>query len=186
MILDKKILRNKYLKLRLEQNPLEIAQKNQIIGKKVLEMDVVSSQKRFLTYIAIRNEVDTTVIINGLIQRKALIAIPAFSNKSKSWLLSKLNNWDDLVDGPYNISQPKTINPVDPKEINVAILPGLAFSKNGVRLGYGKGVFDMLLSKSKAIKIGLAFDFQITDKLPKEEHDLVMDLVVSEKKIYRF
>ena len=56
---------------------------------------------------------------------------------------------------------------------------------NGVRLGYGKGVFDRLLADSKALRVGLAYDFQIVDELPREKHDLVMDLVVTEKRIIK-
>ena len=54
-----------------------------------------------------------------------------------------------------------------------------------MRLGYGKGVFDKLLSKSKALRIGLAYDFQIVDEIPQEKHDLVMDLVVTEERVIR-
>ena len=68
--------------------------------------------------------------------------------------------------------------------MDVSIIPGVAFDKKGVRLGYGKGVFDRLLAKSQAFKIGLAYDFQIVDELPREKHDLVMDIVESEKKVF--
>ena len=65
--------------------------------------------------------------------------------------------------------------------MEVAIIPGLAFGKNDTRLGYGKGVYDQLLANFKGLKIGLAYDFQIVDKLPKERHDLKMDMVLTEK-----
>jgi len=54
-----------------------------------------------------------------------------------------------------------------------------------VRLGYGKGVYDRLLSKSNALKIGLSYDFQVLEKLPKEKHDLEIDILVTEARILR-
>ncbi|MBI3341770.1 5-formyltetrahydrofolate cyclo-ligase, partial [Candidatus Curtissbacteria bacterium] len=69
---------------------------------------------------------------------------------------------------------------------DVVAVPSLAFDIHGYRLGYGKGVYDQLLNGSKTIRVGLAYDFQIMDKLPNEPHDLRMNFVVTEKKVYKF
>ena len=142
-------------------------------------------KKRIAAYLAINNEVDTREIIDKLIERGSTIFIPAYFMQNHQYHFAKFNGWKDLEKGPKGIWQPANSKPVDPKNLEVAILPGVVFSKKGVRLGYGKGVFDRLLSDSFALKIGLAYNFQIVDKLPKEKHDLVMDLVVTEKRVIR-
>ena len=111
--------------------------------------------------------------------------MPAYLATNNDYLFTRFDGWQNLEEGPKGILQPRIIKSVDSSLIEVAILPGLAFSKSGVRLGYGKGVFDRLLAKSKAIRIGLAYDFQLVDKIEKEKHDLLMDMVVTEKKVYR-
>ena len=65
-------------------------------------------------------------------------------------------------------------------------MPGIAFDKSGHRLGYGKGIYDQLLTDFSGVKIGLAYDFQIVDKAPHEQHDLKIDLLISENKILDF
>ena len=65
-------------------------------------------------------------------------------------------------------------------------MPGVAFDLEGNRLGYGKGILDMLLLDTKAFKIGLAYDFQMQKALPVEKHDVKVNMVITEERIYEF
>ena len=65
----------------------------------------------------------------------------------------------------------------------VILVPGLAFDRNGGRMGFGKGYYDRLLESSNAVKIGLCYDFQILEKIPTESHDVPMNFVITEKEI---
>ena len=182
---DKKKLRDIFLSKRLALSRKFITQTSRKITGKILSVGKITDSQLFSIYIPIKNEVETDLIVDALNLRGAKILVPAYSTKIKGYLFCQFKNWQDLEKGPRGILQPKIIKPVDPSLVDVAILPGLAFSKRGVRLGYGKGVFDRLFSNSKAIRIGLAYDFQIVDEIPKEEHDLVMDMVVTEKNVIR-
>ena len=182
---DKKVLRNILFTKRLRFSKKFITQVSQEITRKILSVREFADKKAFCLYLPINNEVDTRDIIDDLLQKKANIFVPAFSKKYDDYSFAKFTSWQDLEEGPKGILQPRIIKSVDSSLIEVAILPGLAFSKSGVRLGYGKGVFDKLLSKSKALRIGLAYDFQIVDEIPQEKHDLNMNLVVTEEKVYR-
>lgn len=183
---DKKVLRKILLAKRLKLSKKFISQASQEITRKILSLREVADKRAFSLYLSINNEVDTKDIIDNLLQKEVSIFVPAYSKVLNDYLFGKFTSWHDLEEGPKGILQPRIIESFDSSLTEVAILPGLAFSKGDVRLGYGKGVFDRLLSKSKALKIGLAYDFQIVNKIPKEEHDLVMDLVITEKKVYRF
>jgi 5-formyltetrahydrofolate cyclo-ligase len=67
---------------------------------------------------------------------------------------------------------------------NIFLIPGLAFSKEGLRLGRGKGYYDRYLSQRECIKIGLCFDEQMIEQVPADPHDVKMDYVVSEHGVY--
>lgn len=66
----------------------------------------------------------------------------------------------------------------------IIIVPGLGFSPDGKRLGRGKGFYDRYLEKSSAIKIGVAFEMQVKEDIPTDPHDVLMDFVVTDRKLY--
>lgn len=82
--------------------------------------------------------------------------------------------------GSFHIEEPKgdDIHPVD--EIELIIVPGVAFDRKGRRLGRGKGFYDRLLATTKATKIGVGYEFQIVDEIPSEDHDVPMDMIFTE------
>ena len=177
--LEKDKIRKKILLKRKNLSKNTVAKLSGIISRKVLSIIKIKSAKTYLVYLPINNEVDTKFIINFLIQNQKKIFVPAYVEKS--WVICGLKNLDELKRNHFRTLQPKKIIKADISTIDVAIVPGVAFDKNGVRLGYGKGVYDRLLSNFDGLKIGLAYDFQIVDKLSKEEHDLKLDMVVTDK-----
>lgn len=83
--------------------------------------------------------------------------------------------------GAFHIEEPTGNDTVDPSEIELMVIPAVAFDRKGTRLGRGKGFYDRLLADCNATKIGVGYDFQLYDELPSEEHDVPMDLVVTQK-----
>lgn len=82
--------------------------------------------------------------------------------------------------GSFYIEEP-TGNDLHPiEEIELIIVPGVAFDSQGRRLGRGKGFYDRLLKSSKATKIGIGYEFQLVDQLPSEPHDIPMDIIITE------
>lgn len=165
-----------------------------------LKLPKILTRDNFLLYVPVRNEVDTSQIIDFLQQRKKKIYLPSFISSpirhsavlSKvkydrifQYGISRFSNFCELEPGPYDILQPKASALVNVDDISVAVIPGVAFDKKGYRLGWGKGVYDKLLSDFKGTRVGLAYDFQLVDELPKEEHDLRMDIVVTDRNIFR-
>ena len=68
---------------------------------------------------------------------------------------------------------------------NIVIVPGLGFTKDGARLGRGKGFYDRYLEDKSVIKIGIGFEMQIEQDIPTDPHDVKMDFVVTDQKIYK-
>ena len=74
---------------------------------------------------------------------------------------------------------------VPPQDVDVVLVPGLAFDPKGQRLGYGQGFYDRLLLHMRALRVGLAFDFQLLAEVPSFPHDLPVDCVVTDHRVLR-
>ena len=87
---------------------------------------------------------------------------------------------DTMAIGSYGINEPHDGQPVAPCEIDAVVVPGVAFTKNGARMGRGKGYYDKYMSNGdfSALKIGVCYKEQIVPEIPLEEHDVMMDVVI--------
>ena len=81
--------------------------------------------------------------------------------------------------GAFHIEEPTGNNTVGIEEMELIIVPAVAYDKKGNRLGRGKGFYDRLLSETEATKIGMAYDFQIVEEIPAEPHDIAMDIIIT-------
>ncbi len=87
--------------------------------------------------------------------------------------------------GSFHIEEPTGDNVADVADIELMIIPAVAFDRKGNRLGRGKGFYDRLLSTSKATKIGVGYEFQLFDSIPSEPHDVAMDMVITQKTLIK-
>ncbi len=171
---------------RLELSASAVSTKSLAITKKVIGSRIFSTKNRVSLYLPIKNEVETRDIINFFVEAGVAVYLPKYFKDTDVYRLVRFRKWDDLEKGPLGILEPKSGGMIDAGEIDLAFIPGVAFDKKGVRLGYGKGVFDRLFAKSRAKRVGLAYKFQMVNDLPKEKHDLMMDFVVTEEEVYQF
>ena len=100
---------------------------------------------------------------------------PMGQDDSPGWHRVRYDIWEPLGD------------PVDLTQIDLALIPGLAFTPDGRRLGRGKGFYDRFLPRLRpdCCKCGIGYDFQIVDELPIEAHDILLDAVVTPSDVYR-
>ena len=181
-------LRKKILAKRNRISRGSIQRLSKKIARKLCSLHAFQKSKSVLFYVSTQSEVDTQKLIGQLIkEHKKGILVP-FIRKGHSLLqVSQLNNFDDLQKGSFGILEPKkaAIKKFDPKKIDLVVVPGIVFDKRGHRIGYGLGYYDRFLKKVRknAIKIGLAFDFQLVEKIESEGHDVALDMVVTEKRI---
>ncbi len=124
-------------------------------------------------YIPLPDEVDITPLFQCL---EKTFYIPAFDEAISSYRLAQLT--DELNPGKFGIPEPA--NPVfAPEELDLIIVPGVAFDRTGNRIGRGGGFYDRLLPQYHAVRVGACFDFQCLGTVPSEPHDCRMDVVVS-------
>ena len=133
-------------------------------------------------YLASPDEIDLSDFILELLKCKATVVAPRWNGETYELAKVKGLSDADLRRGPMNILEPAEADIVAPAEVEVWIVPGLAFTRDGKRLGYGGGWYDRLLASASkwAHKFGVAHEFQIVDDLPNEPHDVKMDGIVTD------
>lgn len=88
--------------------------------------------------------------------------------------------------GAFHIEEPVGEDTVNPEEIELVVVPAVAYDRKGNRLGRGKGFYDRLLAETRATKIGVAYEFQMLDEIPAEPHDVRMDMVITQSGTFIF
>ncbi len=134
-----------------------------------------------LCYIAIGKEVNITSTINSLLNNGCHVCVPAYNVRTMDYMLAQFLDWEEL-EIIKNVPQPKKLVQVKPSKIATAFVPGVAFARNGTRVGFGKGIYDRLLGqlRPQCQKIGVCYGWQVIEKLPKEAHDQQVDFIVTE------
>lgn len=183
--MEKKEIRRKMIEMRDTLPKDIIEEKSRVIQEKLYELNYYKKAKNIMFYVDTRNEVRTLDAIKKSIYLGKKVFVPKVINKC-DMLAVRIKNLDELKQGHFGILEPVSGEIINPKELEAVVIPGVAFDKRGCRLGYGGGYYDRFLQnlKADAIKIALAFEFQILDELPKEEYDILMDIIITEKRIY--
>lgn len=183
----KKLIRERMHKQRNSLSFEEVREKSKKIKDTLFSLSYIKESNKIMTYVSFKNEVSTIDIINELLKMGKEIIVPICDTKDYTLIPSRILSMDELSVSYFGIMEPKEpfIRPVDPKDIDVILVPGLAFDRNRNRLGHGKGFYDRFLRgvKDDAIKIALAYDFQILDSIPAEDWDIPMDLIITNKGI---
>lgn len=180
-ILLRKAIRAK----RRAHNPATKRQKDIKILKYLTESPLFQKAKVILLYLPIphEKEVNTWDLLKKYGKTKNMIA-PRVNPKQKTLSLFRVTKKEDLEEGIHGIPEPKkTCKKAARKEINLAIIPGIAFDKTGNRIGFGQGYYDRLLKRISCTRIALAYEFQILHAVPGQPHDVKVDSIFTEKGI---
>ena len=131
-------------------------------------------------YLASPQEIDLSPLIRKMLERWVKVVAPRWNGETYELAVLKGLDETHLRQGPMGILEPAEAEIVSPKEVGVWLVPGLAFTRNGKRLGYGGGWYDRLLAAAPkdSLKIGIAHAFQVVDDLPSESHDILLSKVV--------
>jgi 5-formyltetrahydrofolate cyclo-ligase len=92
-------------------------------------------------------------------------------------------NRSTLQLGAFQIEEPQGDEVSDISDIELIVVPGIAYDRRGNRVGRGKGYYDRLLTSTRATKIGVGYDFQLVDEIDAEPHDVLMDVIVTEHEL---
>lgn len=157
--------------------PEERASASEIICAKLAALN---GKSPVAVYLASPQEIDLSPFIRKMLDAGVRVVAPRWNGET--YVLAVLKGLDDahLRQGPMGILEPAEPEIVPSKEVGTWLVPGLAFTRDGKRLGYGGGWYDRLLAEAPkdALKIGIAHAFQVVDDLPSESHDILLTKVV--------
>lgn len=180
---DKKELRKEILHKRNNMLKDDVEKNSNVIIDKILSLDIYKQSKVVFVYMDFKNEVKTSEFIKHMLSEKKRVVIPYTDTLNTVLIPSEITKEADLIKNSFGYYEPKNIVPVALEEIDLVIVPGVVFDKSLNRIGFGKGYYDRILSKLKpsAKKVAVAHDFQVLDSIPKDEHDVKMDMIITEK-----
>lgn len=138
-------------------------------------------------YASVRREVETAGLFEKLRKDGKSLFYPKVSDeKNRLMDFIKVEALADLKKSQWGILEPKSGVAVEVSQMDVVVLPGLAFDKRGYRLGFGKGYYDRALSNFRGLRVGLAFELQMVEDIAPETHDVPCDWVFTEKRSLKF
>jgi 5-formyltetrahydrofolate cyclo-ligase len=181
----KKEIRTRLLKKMKALNEAARLSKSNEIATKLLASNVFTNAKVIHFYLACATEVQTDVmVIEALRQGKRVVAPVILHHSLRLFEINDLHP-AHLQLGPFGIREPIPDAPkeVFVKEVDLFIVPGVAYDRMGNRLGHGYGYYDRLLEGVKTKIIAPAFEFQLVDRLPCEPTDIKVNQIITEKEI---
>ena len=196
MFKEKKTTREKFKSLRMRLSREEVLTKSAQIKKLLFGLPEFAKAKTIAFYVAKQTgrEVETEDMIKESLAVDKRVLVPVVDKATRKILFSELRDYDsELAHGAFNILEPKPscrrLVPI--RESGLVIVPALVFDLQGHRLGYGGGYYDRLLRELASTKsllpfVGLAYELQVVDKLPKTLLDVPVNILVTEKRVLHF
>lgn len=167
--------------------PAERAEAGQRIAERVWELPAVAGARAILLYASLPEEVPTDAIAEEALRRGTIITYPRCLPETRQMTLHVLKELRELRDaGSYGIREPDLACPrLNLREIDVVLVPGLAWDRRGGRLGRGAGYYDRLFAhpECRAFRCGLFFAAQELPEIPMDPWDVPLDAVVTEREI---
>lgn len=163
----------------------EVCAASKAAAEKFMELDAVKKARLILSYMPAKNELDVRRINTALTALGKQVAYP-LCVENGGLRLYVPETADALRPGSYGILEPDPAmsSEVFPADLDLIIVPAVAFTSDCMRLGQGGGYYDRLLEKTSAVTVGIGYDFQLLPELPIEEHDKALDIIVTPSAVF--
>lgn len=180
---EKHPLRKKYKALRdsLSEKNVEYSR---LICERCASLDEFKGADTVLLYFAKGSEVDLSSLAEKAFGMGKCVAYPRCCGEGMM-TFHKISSLSELVKGSFGIMEPPLDAPLCREGRAICFVPALAFDLEGFRLGWGGGYYDRYLVGFKGTKIGVTYDVCVADKLPRGEHDIKTDYIITESKVKR-
>ena len=187
---EKRNIRARVLYHRRSLSHEEELERSRKIEEKLISLKEFQSARHIMFYVSKPGEVDTHKIIVDCLHQGKQVSVPITDQHNRNLVLSEICHFPmELMPSRYGVLEPKPpyYRFVKTDEIDLIIMPGVAFDRNGHRLGHGRGYYDQFLKSIKPSipHIALAFDFQILPKIPRDIWDMPVYMIVTESEIIK-
>ncbi len=188
--MDKKTIRKKIISQRDDMPFDEKEKKDEEIVKRFKDLKFIDDHENIFSYVSFGSETNIAEILSEILKQKKNLFVPYIDKEDKKMYLCKIEDLNkDLERGYYGIPEPKNNLriPINNDIIDLVISPGVAFTKEKYRIGYGGGYYDRFFASlnSNPLVVALAYDFQILPELPIDSFDIPVDMIITEKQIIR-
>ncbi len=183
----KRELRSEFIAARARLTQEERLTRSRLLADRLSALDLFAGARTVALYAPLGTEVDALTIAARVTSRGGAVLFPR-SVPGERRLVFCSCSASELVRGPLGAGEPPAgAREVPLAEVDAFVMPGVAFSEDGLRLGRGGGYYDVTLKLAPdAARIGVAFDLQVTPTLPRDPHDVPLDAVVTERRTLRF
>ena len=181
-MLEKRKIRDRIKKLRSDLTKEQVAEESKLIYNQIIDNKIFERAEVVMSYMSFQNEIDTEKINDYIISCGKKLLLPKMVDREIIKPIEYTGKFK--IDNSFGIKEPvgETYN----GDIDLIIVPGVVFDREGNRIGYGRGYYDRFLKLyPRTRKISLAYEFQILDRLEVEEHDEKIDEIVTKNNIIR-
>lgn len=183
-LIPKSEVRRIVVKRRKEITHEEIRSKTKRIVERLSALDEFIYAKKVHSFISTKEgEIDTRYLIDYMASSGKPVVIPKLNKQSKTFQHANFSGWEGLIKNQDGYYEPPVGFDDDLSDIDLIIVPAMAVSILGQRVGYGGGYYDKLLKNVRAVKIVPAFEFQVFENIETEIHDMRIDKIVTELRV---
>jgi 5-formyltetrahydrofolate cyclo-ligase len=184
---EKQIVRKQVLTKRATLSVKERAYYSAQAAHHLLQLEPLAKCRTIQLFYPFRDEIDTRPFIEEALRRGQEIWLPVTDSEAREIIPYVYTSEQGLRQGVWGILEPdpQVSRRAEPEKLEAIVVPGVAFDRSGGRVGYGGGYYDRFLAKleRKPLLIGLAFSCQLIEQVPLEEHDYLLDYLVTENGI---
>lgn len=183
-LIPKSEARKIVIKRRSEFNASDFQSRIKLIFDRFTATDDFVNAKRIHTYISTRpGEIDTRKLVDYMVECGKQVIVPKLNKKTGKFNRANFISWDHMVKNSDGYLEPNVGIDEDLSDIDLIIVPAVAVSILGQRIGHGGGFYDKLLKNTFALKVVLAFEFQVFDYIESNLHDVRIDKIITELRV---
>jgi len=175
----KERIRKEILERRKSLSPEEVEKASLKVVERIKELPSFKRAKTVMLYYPVRGEIDLRPLFEEVLKDPQKVLLLPKVTRDGEMLAVEVKPGVPLIKGVFGIPEPAGGRIVKAEKIDFVAVPGVAFDRRGCRLGMGKGFYDRFLPRVKGVKVGVAYDFQLIESVPCEEHDIPLDLIVT-------
>lgn len=183
---DKRELRSRLKRLRGQFSEEQTAESSRKISEYILACDAYRKAQCIMGYLAFGREISVDAVLRQALADGKTVCVPRIISASE-FEAARLERFGGFISDRYGIrSAPAEAQALAPGEISLIIVPGVAFGRDGTRMGMGAGYYDRFLSRAAgAVTIGAAYEALLQDTLPAGRHDVPVQFIASESGLRR-
>ena len=176
----KKEIRTYYKNLRNQMEKRQAVALSKKICEKILQWDVYQKAEQIFAYYPLGNEVDLLAVVSHALWEKKRVSFP--KTEERGLCFYQVNSLEEFVEGNFHVMEPVSENRSMPGKKSLFFVPGVVFDQGNNRMGFGKGYYDRYFAgkSEEIIRVGIAYEYQILEKIPTDCYDIPMQYLVTE------